>query len=61
MAGEHLKLSASRQKRYYDVKANEQPNKPGDLVWTMNKVRKKGRCPKMQICWIGSQSHSQEA
>ena len=53
VAREHLKLSANRQKRYYDVRVNEQPYKPGDLVWTMNKVRKKGKCPKMQMRWIG--------
>ena len=42
VAREHLKLSANRQKRYYDVKANERPYKVGDLVWGMNKVRRKG-------------------
>ena len=29
VAREHLKPSADRQKRYYDVKANEQPYKVG--------------------------------
>ena len=53
VATEHLRLSANRQKRYYNVKANEQLYKVGDLVWAMNKVRKKGRCPKMQMRWIG--------
>ena len=34
VAREHLKLSANRQKRYNNVKANEQPYKLGELVWT---------------------------
>ena len=53
VAREHLQTSANRQKRYYDVRANEKPYKPGDLVWTMNKTRKKGKCPKMQMRWVG--------
>ena len=39
--------------RYYDLNANEKPYEKGDLVWTMNKSRKKGVCPKMQNRWIG--------
>ena len=35
------------------MSVNKQPYKPGDLFWTMNKVRKKGKCPKMQMRWIG--------
>ena len=31
LAREHLKLSAVRQKRYYDARAKEQLYKPGDL------------------------------
>ena len=53
VAREHLQSSANRQKRYYDVNACEKPYKPGDLVWTMNKTRKKGKCPKMQMRWTG--------
>ena len=53
VAREHLQTSANRQKRYYDLRANESPYKPGDLVWTMNKTRKKGKCPKMQMRWNG--------
>ena len=53
VAREHLQSSADRQKRYYDVRAHENPYKSGDLVWTMNKSRKKGRCPKMQMRWLG--------
>ena len=53
VAREHLKVDAIRQKRYYDVRANEKPYEPGDLVWTANKSRKKGRCPKLQMRWLG--------
>jgi transposase InsO family protein len=53
IAREHLQENANRQKRYYDVKAHEEPYATGDLVWTMNKVRKKGRCPKLQMKWVG--------
>ena len=53
VAREHLQSSANRQKRYYDVNASEKPYEPGDLVWTMNKTRKKGKCPKMQMRWTG--------
>ena len=49
----HLEAAANRQKRYYDIKAHENPYNTGDLVWTMNKVRKKGKCPKMQMRWVG--------
>ena len=48
-----MKLSAVRQKRYYDVRADESPYKPGDLVWVMNQVKRKGKCPKKQMRWIG--------
>jgi hypothetical protein len=53
LAREHLGRDAVRQKRYYDLKANEKPYVPGDLVWTMNKSRRKGVCPKMQNRWLG--------
>ena len=46
---EHLQQSAVWQKR-----VNEKPYKSGDLVWAMNKTRKKGRCPKMQMHLIGA-------
>ena len=53
VAREHLRISATRQGRYYDLKANEKPYNTGDLVWTMNKSRRKGVCPKLQIRWLG--------
>ena len=53
VAREHLQTSANRQKRHYDLRANESPYKPGDLVWISNKTRKKGKSPKMQMRWSG--------
>ena len=53
VAREHLQPSAVRQKRYYDVRANEKPYRPGDLVWTMNKARKKDKSPEIQMRWLG--------
>ena len=35
------------------MRANEQPYEPGDLVWTMNKSRRKGKSPKLQMRWLG--------
>ena len=52
-ARENLRESAERQKRYYDLKALDEPYKAGDLVWTINKSRRKGRCPKLQKKWLG--------
>ena len=52
-ARKNLGESAKRQKRYYDLKAAEEPYKSGDLVWVVNKSRRKGRCPKLQKKWLG--------
>ena len=52
-AREHLKSSANRQKKYYNVRANEMHCEPGDLGWTMNQSRRKNKCPMMQMRWIG--------
>ena len=35
------------------MRVNEKPYKSDDLVWDMNKTRKRGMCPKMQIRWTG--------
>ena len=35
VAREHLKSSVTRQKKYYDVRANERSYEPENLVWTM--------------------------
>jgi len=53
IAREHLEISANRQKRYHDLRAHEKPYKPGDLVWVVNKERKKGKSPKLQMRWLG--------
>ena len=52
-ARENLGESAKRQKHYYDLKALDEPFKVGDLVWLVNKSRRKGRCPKLQKKWLG--------
>ena len=53
LARENLGTSAVRQRRYYDVKAIDEPYRPGDLVWLVNKSRRKGICPKLQRKWLG--------
>ena len=52
-ARENLGESAQRQKHYYDLKAHDEPFRVGDLVWLVNKSRRKGRCPKLQKKWLG--------
>ena len=52
-AGEHLKISADRQKKQYDKKAHSHPYNQGDCVWLMDSTRKKGLSPKLQKKWIG--------
>ena len=53
VAREHLQSSASREKRFCDVRAYESPFELGDFAWTMKKSHRKGKCPKMQMQWIG--------
>ena len=54
MASEHPGQSDVRQKRYYDVRVNNKPYKSDDLVWAMNKIKKKEMCPEIQMRWTGS-------
>jgi hypothetical protein len=49
----HIKKSAERQKRLYDRKVFGDSYKAGDLVWLVNKQRKKGVSPKLQPNWRG--------
>ena len=51
----HVKIqcASSRQKRYYDRKANGKSYNSGDLVWSHEPTRKLGRCPKLQRYWKG--------
>ncbi len=53
LARESLGASAVKQKRHYDLKAIDEPYRKGDLVWLVNKSRRKGKCPKLQPKWLG--------
>ena len=53
LARENLGASAVKQKRYYDLRAIDEPFAKGDLVWMVNKSRRKGKCPKLQPKWLG--------
>jgi hypothetical protein len=53
IARENLKAGAERQKRYYDLTADAEKFRPGDLVWLINQSRRKGKCPKLQKKWLG--------
>ena len=35
------------------MRANEKPHESCDLVWMMNKSRKQGKSPKLQMRWLG--------
>ena len=48
-----LQVAAERQKRQYDVKASGTAYEVGDVVWRMNKMRRKGISPKLQARWLG--------
>ena len=48
-----LRKSTERQKRLYNERVFGQPIKTGDIVWVMNKERKKGKTPKLQPKWKG--------
>jgi hypothetical protein len=53
MARDNLKQSAERQKTLYDRRKHEQQFHVGNLVWFLNKIRKKGVSPKLQPKWRG--------
>ena len=53
LAREHLGVSAEHQKKYYDLKAIDEPYVVGDLVWLVNQTRRRGKCPKLQRKWLG--------
>ena len=48
-----IQRASSRQKCYYDRKANGKSYNSGDLVWLHEPTRKLGRCPKLQRYWKG--------
>ena len=54
LARENLGTSAVHQRRYNDMKAIDEPYRPGDLVCLENKAYRKGICPKLQKKWLGS-------
>ena len=49
----HLKTAAQHNKRLYDRRTHGQGFTEGDLVWMLNKNRKKGVTPKFQPNWLG--------
>ena len=48
-----LRRSAEKQKRLYNERVFGEAVHAGDLVWVMNKERKKGKSPKLQPKWKG--------
>ncbi|XP_063040269.1 uncharacterized protein LOC134435312 [Engraulis encrasicolus] len=52
-ARKHLRTAQERQKRTYDVRAQEQSYSVGDLVYVKDDTRKKGLSPKLQAPWTG--------
>ena len=48
-----IQRASSRQKRYYDRRANGRPYNNGDLVWLYEPNRKPGMCKKLQRYWKG--------
>jgi transposase InsO family protein len=53
LARKHIKRGAERQKRLYDRKTFGRSYAAGNLVWLLNKQRKKGVSPKLQPNWRG--------
>jgi hypothetical protein len=52
-ARQELKISANRQKRYYDLTVFGKPYERGDFVWLYQPRNKIGICPKLQKLWQG--------
>ena len=48
-----MRKSTERQKRLYNERVFGEAVNTGDLVWVMNKERKKGKSPKLQPQWKG--------
>ena len=48
-----LRRSTERQRRLYNERVFGQKVNVGDIVWAMNKERKKGKSPKLQPKWRG--------
>ena len=52
-ARDQLREASNRQKRYYDQRAHTEDYQRGDAVWLLNKSKKKGLSPKLQVKWLG--------
>ncbi|XP_060758004.1 uncharacterized protein LOC132868818 [Neoarius graeffei] len=52
-AREHLRAAQERQKKTYNVRAQEQSYSVGDLVYMKDDTKKKGLSPKLQAPWKG--------
>lgn len=53
IARKHLKAAQERQKRNYNVRAEERPYAVRDLVYVKDSTKKKGFSPKLQPPWKG--------
>ena len=53
LARMNLKMSASRQSKYYNARRHGDELTEGSAVWYANKLRKKGISPKLQPKWRG--------
>ena len=53
LARKTLKRSVERQKRLYNQRTFGEPLETGDVVWCMDKTKKKGKSPKLQPKWKG--------
>ena len=48
-----IQVASDKMKISYDLKGNSAGLQVGDLVWTYNPRRRKGRCPKLSSDWEG--------
>lgn len=53
LAREHLKVAQRKQKRDYDLRAQQRAYQAGDLVYVRDSTRKRGQSPKLQPPWKG--------
>ncbi|KAI7811653.1 hypothetical protein IRJ41_008241 [Triplophysa rosa] len=53
VAREHLHAAQQRQKKIYDLRAQERKYIVGDLVYMRDSTKKKGQSPKLQPPWKG--------
>uniref|UniRef100_A0A146QJK2 Pol polyprotein n=1 Tax=Fundulus heteroclitus TaxID=8078 RepID=A0A146QJK2_FUNHE len=53
LARSHLRTAQERQKKVYDLRANEHSYDIGDLVFVKDDTKKKGLSPKLQALWRG--------